>query len=109
MSETKQPAVAGPAEPTVMQHSLGPWRFNQQMGEPWTISDANGHSLMGDEQYYPWVPGDEADWHLIAAAPDMLASLRDVLAYFDAPEDGCFSDEALARARAAVARAVGAA
>lgn len=44
-----------------------------------------------------------------AAAPDMLASLREVLVYFDAPEDGCFSDEALARARAAVARAVGAA
>jgi hypothetical protein len=64
---------------------------------------------MGNEQYYPWAPCDEDDWYLIAAAPDMLASLREVLAYFAAPEDGCFSDEALARARAVVARAVGAA
>lgn len=109
MSEEKKAAAAEAVEPTVMQHSLGPWRFNKQMDEPWTISDARGHSLMGDTQYYPWVPGDEADWHLIAAAPDMLASLREVLAYFDAPDDGCLSDEALNRARAAVARAVGAA
>lgn len=109
MSTREQPAVAGPVELTAMQHSPGPWRFDKQMGKPRMIIDAHNHSLMGDEEYYPWVPEDEADWHLIAAAPDLLASLRDVLAYFDAPGNGCLSDEALARARAAVARAVGAA
>jgi hypothetical protein len=95
------PADAGRLETPVRQHTLGPWRFNQQMGEPWTISDANGHSLMGDEQYYPWVPGDEADWHLIAAAPELLAFAQWFLENRDGP--------GRSMAQAAVDKAVGAA
>jgi len=41
---------------------------------------------MCDEQYYPWVPNNEADWNLIAAAPELFAALKAVLGFFDSGE-----------------------
>jgi hypothetical protein len=32
---------------------------------------------MCDETYYPWVPDNMADWHLIAAAPDLYEASED--------------------------------
>lgn len=57
------------------QHTPGPWEF---------ITDGNrsiyagGQTIMSSTKYYPWCPDREADWHLIAAAPDLLASLVSV-------------------------------
>jgi hypothetical protein len=42
---------------------------------------------------------------LLFAAPQMRAALVEVLEYFDSPEDGCFSDDALVRLREALAMA----
>ena len=52
----------------------GPWRVSYERNVM-TINAAD-KSLMGDETYYPWVPDNDADWHLIAAAPDLYAALE---------------------------------
>jgi hypothetical protein len=41
---------------------------------------------MCDEHYYPWVPASEADWNLIAAAPELYAALKAVLGFFESGE-----------------------
>ena len=98
-----RPAVGGPVERPVMQHSPGPWKFNNDPGEARTISDARGISLMGDEQYYPWAPSEEADWRLIAAAPELLApSACGYSAHFVAPPSGLYSFSPFAAALAAI-------
>lgn len=50
---------------------------------------------------------NSADALLVAAAPELLQSLQEVVQYFDAAGDGCFSDTQLAKARAAIAKATG--
>ncbi len=102
-----RPAVGGPVERPVMQHSPGPWKFNNDPGEARTISDARGISLMGDEQYYPWAPSEEADWRLIAAAPELLAALRDLVDVMTGRMEG--ETVALHNALAALLKADGAA
>ena len=93
MSETKQ-------------HSPGPWKLNNEPGRPLTITSADGHSLMGDETYYPWCPGDLEDWQLIAAAPELLQALRELVDVMKCRID----DEtvALHNALAAIQKATGA-
>lgn len=105
MSDLNQ-AVGATLETPVMQHTPGPWKFALFEHEP---NEAFVQWRAGFAAVHGSRAGREANARLIAAAPDMLESLREVLAYFDAPEDGCFSDEALARLRAVVARVVGAA
>lgn len=61
------------------KHTPGPWRILRENvdGDVETqILSADGNSLMGDARYYPWVPAYEADWLLIAAAPELLEALR---------------------------------
>jgi len=38
---------------------------------------------MCDTHYYPWCPENDADWHLIAAAPDMLQKLEKITVWLD--------------------------
>lgn len=59
---------------TDVKHSLGPWRVSYERGTT-QIRTADNESIMGNEAYYPWVPENPADWHLIAAAPEMLEAL----------------------------------
>ncbi len=51
--------------------------------------DAVPGALMGGVRYYPWTPKNEADWILIAAAPELLAALKSVVDIFgsNAPHD----------------------
>lgn len=105
MNETTQPAGTGPVERPVRQHTPGPWEAPCEpngRGMGWRA----GPAWLGMDS---WSDETAANALLVSAAPDLLASLREVLRYADAPDEGCFSAAALARARAAVARAVGAA
>lgn len=85
---------------TQSEHTKGPWEFRKD--DCWTIF-ADGSSIMGDIQYYPWVPDNEADWHLIAAAPQLLAALRMIVQLNPELPMGCIED-----AEAAIAKATGA-
>ncbi len=55
-------------------HSPGPWLFEE--GSDRSILDAHGQSLMCDLTYYPWCPEKDADWRLIAAAPELFEMLK---------------------------------
>lgn len=57
------------------RHTHGPWRIDHR-GEDRYLLSAEGDSLMCDMRYYPWCPEEEADWHLIAAAPELLDAAR---------------------------------
>lgn len=62
------------------KHTPGPWRLEEADGAAYIcmqVKALDGESLMGDERYYPWVPSNLADWHLIAAAPELLEALKD--------------------------------
>lgn len=110
MNETQQPAVAGPVEPTVRQHTPGPWHVangvqirsqRDQIAKVWMMRDGEGN----------------ANAALIAAAPDMLNALRSLLRHAERVnevlEQECgvrFVDTGpLDMARDALKRAVGAA
>lgn len=58
-----------------MKHTPGPWTIINSNSSR-KIESSDGQSLMCDEQFYPWVPENEGDWNLIAAAPDMLECLH---------------------------------
>lgn len=61
---------------TESKFTPGPWIFGAK-GD-WTISSAaHSGSLMGNASYYPWVPENKADWHLIAAAPELYEALEE--------------------------------
>lgn len=59
------------------KHTPGPWTFEIDDSGVYHIK-APGHpgSLFCDEQYYPWCSNNEADWHLLAAAPEMFEALK---------------------------------
>lgn len=79
-----------------MTRSPGPWRARFDDDNAYFIEAPTGCIGLGF---------DLPDVLLIAAAPDLLSSLQDVLDHYHAPCDGCFP--ALARARAAIAKATG--
>jgi hypothetical protein len=56
------------------KHTPGPWVFTTERGD--NVIRGGGKTLMNDTQYYPYCPDDDADWHLIASAPDLLQALR---------------------------------
>jgi hypothetical protein len=75
-------------------HSPGPWKFTKHRqrfddGDTRRIESGGEEPLMCDEQFYPSCPIEDADWHLIAAAPDMLAALKKRLHYDDCECGAC--------------------
>lgn len=87
------------------KHTPGPWRLtdgNSDTYECRQIKSADGRSLMGDEQYYPWTPSDIEDWRLIAAAPELLDFAKEWLA-----QQGSDNNYMTEKARAAIAKAEG--
>lgn len=58
------------------QHSPGPWSLSYKNGET-RIINADNEAIMCDMTYYPWVPIGQADWSLIAAAPELLSALTE--------------------------------
>ncbi len=86
------------------KHTPGPWRV--ETGYPSVSSrQAPDLALCNDQA----IPMSErlANARLIAAAPCLLAALQAVVAWMDAPDESAFSDEQLAQARAAIAKATG--
>ncbi len=94
------------------KHSEGPWWFVPGQG----VRNRGGflchfNSVQRypdqDERYAREVAERDADGHLIAAAPDLLAALRDMLnTITDGPDDSDV-DRIVQSARAAIARAKG--
>jgi hypothetical protein len=65
----------------VSAHTSGPWHFIVENGDKKIVAPnrdglASHETLMCDTNYYPWCPSEDADWHLIAAAPEMLKALE---------------------------------
>jgi len=91
-----------------MSHTPGPWTFTKgserHIQAPHAGVPLYGGDLFCDEQYYPWCSNNDADWALIAAAPDLLAALKYALS-----EDSGFACPTATedRMRAAVAKAEG--
>lgn len=91
----------------------GPWAVEYKHGTTRLV--AGGEVTMCDETYYPWAPENDADWHLIAAAPELYEALKAMVYETThlSPEDDdgshwCkISREALSNARAALAKARG--
>lgn len=83
------------------KYTPGPWRVSYEHGTT-QIRTANNESIMCDETYYPWVPKNDADWHLIAAAPDLLEALEWALDAWDThnrtgdPMQGDWESDAIA-------------
>jgi hypothetical protein len=68
------------------QHTPGPWNFlkaDNKKNSPWVIRGSAAETLMGDMPYLEVVPENEADWHLIAAAPELLEALKDCLEWME--------------------------
>jgi hypothetical protein len=73
-------------------HSRGPWSL--MVADDRYIHAANSELLICDTPYYPVAPSNEADYPLIAAAPELLAdakanlfAMENVLAYFHKHQD----------------------
>lgn len=68
-------------------HTPKPWTFTKNDDGVRRIkAPSHAGSLMCDERYYPWCPAEDADWRLIAAAPDLLAACENFLAWVDGPD-----------------------
>ncbi len=97
-----------------MPHTPGSWQFgydntlgDSEHSDPKGarfIYDANGGSIMGGVRYYPWTPDNLEDWHLISAAPDLLAACK---AFLETPQIHEAYMAALEQARIAIAKADG--
>lgn len=72
MNETTQPAVAGPVEPTVMQHTPGPWKVNYTKFSE--VRAENG-AVIAECKKLTNLVNLQANARLVAAAPDLLAAL----------------------------------
>jgi hypothetical protein len=109
MNDEKQPAVAGPVEPTVRHHTPGPWKAASAAAcaevEVMEIAEVAHMRVIPAGGGWPTPGTPEVDAQLMAAAPELLAALDRLLAspdVRDAADAG-----ALKQARAAIAKAVG--
>lgn len=81
-------------------HTAGPWRANEN-----TVKDLDGRTLGFSAASEVGVEASEANARLMAAAPDLLAALKDALSaveYYDEHEG---AEETLKAVRAALSKA----
>ena len=69
-----------------------------------TVSERNGWEVA---EVRPDIPWQLKTAQLLAAAPELLASLDEFIAWVDAPCESALSDSQLDKARAAIAKAKG--
>jgi hypothetical protein len=89
-----------------MRHTDGPWWAcpPDEDSENWEIEDGYGHTatVYGDDE-----PA-AANARLMAAAPELLAALRELVHYDEgSSEQGSYGYEVLSRCKAAIAKAEG--
>lgn len=88
-----------------MKHTPGPWRVvvddsaSQVTGFP--CIEADNYQVVGTEGMYDDIETDFANAHLIAAAPDLLEALKNLLA------DNLMETPSTIAAYAAIAKAEG--
>lgn len=64
---------------TVTQHTIGPWRTERDLGTTHVLGADRLGSVICDVRAYSEAPRETAaNARLIAAAPDLLASLKDM-------------------------------
>ena len=111
MNSTEQPAVAGSVEPSVRQHTPGPWKAASAAAcaevECMEIAEVAHMRVIPAAGGWPTPGAPEDDARLMAAAPELLAALERLLSSGDV-RDACEAG-ALKQARAAIAKAVGSA
>lgn len=102
-------------------HTPGPWRFaivevsgrkERRLFAPGQGLDPDDYlrgadAIMGDTNYYPWTPDELADWHLIAAAPELFEALKMIHDSFGGGLAITFSASDAEQIRAAIAKALG--
>lgn len=83
----------------------GPWRVWAKPGESPKVGPSSNCTVASI--YYPPFGSAEANARLIAAAPDLLDSLRELVkAFVDSDEEGLIEHaEPMQQARAAIAKA----
>ena len=84
------------------KHTKGPWTFTKD--GYLTITDSEGGEIMGQCFFRDYVPEKLEDWLLITAAPELLDALQELVGL-----QSTDPDSAVSRARAAIAKATGAA
>lgn len=121
MNDDKQDMAARPlgsgVEREVRRHTPGPW--TQQVVRtssgvvfkigpfPWKGDKQNHACIYADYPNTPQYAQCSANAHLIAAAPDLLEALQDMVHNFGSPRrDEWLNDKAFARAEAAVTAAL---
>lgn len=92
---------------TVIKHTPGPWRTS--LTDDTVVVDAAGREVAAIDGDYndpdTW-PLMEANARLIAAAPDLLAALAEMIDCYGS-DDGCGPIPIIDRANAAIAKAGG--
>ena len=95
---------------TETDHKPAPWQFVEAVspcGQDWLGCGV----VAGDGNEFVWMEDDpETDIptaRLIAAAPDLLDALKEVVSEYDNPDNGRSLRWAIDEARAAIARATG--
>lgn len=96
------------------QHTPGPWNVEHPYGEPGVYVASPNTGLVA-KLYAPDAPANiEANAHLIAAAPELLSALREVMRFADGKQHtkdaqtGESVGVVWAKARAAIFKAEGA-
>jgi hypothetical protein len=64
--------------PWVMEHDPDEWNHEGNKGVT-RILGPNGMTIIGNFQYYPVAPDELDDYRLIAAAPELLALLKEAM------------------------------
>lgn len=98
--------VTGDQRPVVVLHTRGPWKATVGNHEWWIGNDErNVGAVFGDSDH----PLNAADAHLMAAAPDLLASLTSIMELMPRSQDrfDLMSIRQWNAARCAIALALG--
>jgi len=97
-----------------MSHTPGPWAYDRDSKEIFSSVEEHGSGWIA------WVKGNDSEGRelsaemqaanvsLIAAAPELLAALKELTHYDEGSIDsGSYGDEVLQRCKAAIAKAEG--
>ena len=100
---------------TKAQHTPGPWKLGKRLPEGSISIDADDHQMlatcvwvMSDAEFLGETsPECEANAHLIAAAPELLAALEELLATAEFKGVNVWDIDAVTKSRAAISKAKG--